>query len=215
MNINFTEADGLKKGGMRTIVLQSLSDNYLETVIANSYYSVSDNRRTTGETKEATHGSLRATEECVPSTYEETKSVVRIEENKKTYEEERKDLEIPSIQSKTKQPMVREIDGSRTRAFYPCHELFEDSRAMLCVPCNDKKCRYCYSEYHGDTRCDEEVRRENIRRLWKPVSEELKPTGTLEDHLITCDSCKLNLFKDLDQDTISCFLCSKELKNFN
>ena len=219
MYINFTETDGFKKDNMKTIVFQSLfirllSYNYLEIVIATSHYSVSDNRGTTGETKEATDELPRLRiEECGSSSYEDTKSVVSIEEDKKIYEEERKDPEIPPIQSKTKQLMVKEI--AKPDAFYSRYRLFEDSKTMECLSGYGEKCRYCFDDHHNESECDGKVRIENIKRQWKFVCEILNLTGRVEEYLRVCDYCRLNLFKDLNESTIPCPFCSKELNDLN
>jgi len=125
------------------------------------------------------------------------------------------------IQSEIKELMAKEISISRARAFYYCHshpeeqyELLENSTFIRCSSCMKGKCRYCFGEYHG-AKCNEEVRIKKIKKRWERVRKILNLTGEIEEYLRTCNDCKLIVFKDLDQRTISCFLCSKELKHFN
>jgi len=142
------------------------------------------------------------------------------EENKETYKIEQRGSEIPSIQSHMEQLTIEEADRSRAKAFYCCHlhpktqyQLFEDSRAMVCSCCKEEKCRFCFSDYHGGGGCDANLKIQNIGRQRDLVFERLKLTGKVEEYLRTCDSCKLNVFKHLDQSSISCFFCSEELEN--
>jgi len=131
---------------------------------------------------------------------------------KEAGKEERKRFEASPIQSKAKQSIAKEDDKSRVMAFYDRYELFEDSKAILCLSCQKKKCRTCFADYHGGTRCNEKVRRRKIRGRWKRVSNKLKITGTLKECLRICDTCGLNIFKDRNRSTISCIFCNKELK---
>ena len=191
---------------MRTITLRSLSDYYEETVVGTNY-SVS-----------AIMGTKEETKATVP---EPSKSIADISESKaksslikEVHKEERKSSEASPIQSNAEQSIAKENDRSIEieMAFYDRYELFEDSKAMLCLACYKMKCKSCLANYHGGSRCDEKVRRRRIRARWKRVSNKLKLTGRVEEYLIACDTCGLNMFKDKNKSVISCKFCNKELK---